>query len=74
MTDPLPQLAQELADALDARLHGEDVPTAASIELALDQAFADVAPGLITARLAQLPAVEFAELYVRVLGSEALET
>ncbi len=71
--DSLLPLAQELANAVDARLRGEDVPTSASIEQALDQAFADVAHGLITARLAQLSAVEFAELYVRVLGSEELK-
>ena len=75
MADPdsLLPLAQELANAVDARLRGEQVPTSASIEQALDQAVADVARGLITARLAQLSAVEFAEVYVRVLGSEALE-
>lgn len=67
-------LAQELADAVGARLRGEEVPTSASIEGALDAALADAAHGLITARLARLPAVEFAELYVRVLGSEALKS
>jgi hypothetical protein len=70
--DSLLPLAQELVNAVDARLRGEEVPTSASIEQAFDQAFADVAHGLITARLTQLSAVEFAELYVRVLGSGAL--
>ena len=74
MADPdsLLPLAQELANAVDARLAGDEVPTSASIERALEQALGDAAQGLITARLARLSAVEFAELYVRVLGSEAL--
>jgi hypothetical protein len=72
--DSLLPLAQELANAIDALLRAEQVPTSASIEQALDQAFADVARDVLTARLAQLSAVEFAELYVRVLGSEALKS
>jgi hypothetical protein len=72
--DSLLPLAEELAEAVGVRLRGEDVPSSASIERALDAALADAARGLITARLAQLPAVEFAELYVRVLGSEALKS
>jgi hypothetical protein len=72
--DSLLPLAQELAEAVDARLRGQEVPTSASIEQALDQALGDVAHGLIIARLAQLSAVEFAELYVRVLGSDALKS
>jgi hypothetical protein len=71
--DSLLPLAQELTNAVDARLRGEEVPTSTSIEQALDHALADVAQHLITARLAQLSAVEFAELYVRILGSEALK-
>jgi hypothetical protein len=72
--DSLLPLAQELANAVDARLRAEEVPTSASIEQALNQALADVARGVITARLTQLSAVDFAELYVRVLGSEALKS
>lgn len=76
MPDPAEMLplAQELATAVDARLRGEQVPTSASIENALEQALTDAARALITARLAELSAVEFAELYVRVLGSEALQS
>ena len=65
-------LAAELENAIGARLRGEEVPTSASIEHAFEQAFAEVAHGLIAARLAELPPEEFAQLYVRVLGSEAL--
>jgi hypothetical protein len=67
-------LAEELAKAVDARLRGEEVSTPASIEIAIERALAEAAHGLIAARLAHLSAVEFAELYVRVLGSEALQS
>lgn len=70
---PMQPLAEELERAIMARLQGEEVPTSISIDQAINQAFADVAPPLITSRLHELSAAEFAEVYVRILGSEALK-
>lgn len=67
-------LAEQLHAAVDGYIASEEVPSSHSIEKAFDQAFADAAPALIYAKLKELPPAQFAELYVRVLGSEALKT
>jgi hypothetical protein len=70
--DSLLPLAELLRDAVDRHFSTDAIHTPSSLDAVFDRAFADIAPDLIKSRLSELAPQEFAEVYVRILGSEAL--